>query len=85
MRIRFLKSQTYDGNRTIIVNDIPIFEACRFFIEFGQAVNVENYILTENNVTIILEGGCIIHAAFDEVELSEPSVYTPSSSCCRGK
>jgi hypothetical protein len=86
MRIRFLKNNEYIGIKTAIVDGKATIEDCRFFVEFGQILEIQYYILApEGGIDIITSDNSIFHVGPDDIELSEPSSYVPTGQCCNKK
>jgi hypothetical protein len=83
MRIRFLKNIDCNGNKTVIVDGVITIENCRFFVEVGQVIEVQDYIVAnDGKLDIIFKDNCIFRVGSQDIELSEPSGYSPTPKPC---
>ena len=86
MKVRFLRNNDFTGTRTVILSGVAVIEDRRFFVEYGQIWDIQDYILKDSGaVAIITLDDGIFDVKPSDVELFEPSgygAYTPSDCGC---
>lgn len=86
MRLRFLKTKEYSGIRTAVVNGVISVSDCRFFVEFGQILDIQSAnIVNGSDADIILYDNSIYRIPLNEIEFSDPSFFKPLDKCCQDK
>jgi len=83
MRIRFLKTKEYQGIKTTVVNGAISVSDSRFFVEFGQVIDIQSVnVVNGSEADIILYDNSIYRIPMNEMESSDPSIFQPITKCC---
>lgn len=84
MRIRFLRNKEYECIRTVIIDGIISVIDNRFFVEFGNVHDIQEYIIVnEDEAAIILSDSSICRIPLNEIELSDPQEFKASDCNCK--